>query len=357
MSEIKKMKLFIVFACVFIVIVALLILFLNNKNKMQSKLVSLGYSERESLILLKKVPISNYDLVLEGYDSSIIDIVNSKDYKSKNFSLYYTYYSHNKDSKINNIISIINSGYDLMDYPASGLLALLVKEKYFIYENVARYLDYGNGNKLSAKKIVSIVNANADFEYYTNSKAANISDDYLILVNKYNYLPNKYEPDDLITLPSKYGSGNNDKMRKESAEAFMKMVDGALLDNIVLRNASAYRSYDYQVKLYDDYVKKDGIEMADVYSARAGYSEHQTGLCTDINIIDSSFDNSPESKWLAKNAYKYGFILRFPKNKEKVTGYKYESWHYRYVGVKVAKIMYDNDLSLEEYYAYYVENK
>ena len=144
-------------------------------------------------------------------------------------------------------------------------------------------------------------------------------------------------------------------MRKEAAEAFMKMVDGAMLDNIILKNSSAYRSYDYQVNLYDKYVKRDGKEKADIYSARPGYSEHQTGLCADINTINSSFANTKEAKWLAKNAYKYGFILRFPKDKEDVTGYKYEPWHYRYVGIKVAKIIYEENLTLEEYYAYYID--
>ena len=107
--------------------------------------------------------------------------------------------------------------------------------------------------------------------------------------------------------------------------------------------------------MYDRYVKRDGKKKADIYSARPGYSEHQTGLCTDINTVDSSFANTKEAKWLADNSYKYGFILRFPKGKEDITGYKYEPWHYRYVGEETAKIIYDEDLTLEEYYAYYIE--
>ena len=145
-------------------------------------------------------------------------------------------------------------------------------------------------------------------------------------------------------------------MRKEAANAFMKMVDAALLDNIILKNASAYRSYEYQDNLYDSYVERDGKKKADIYSARPGFSEHQTGLCTDINTIDSSFHDTDEAKWLLNNSYKYGFIIRFPKDKEKITGYKYEPWHYRYVGKKVAKIIFENDLTLEEYYAFYLDN-
>ena len=222
---------------------------------------------------------------------------------------------------------------------------------------MARYLDYGNSNKISSKKIVSIVNADADLDFYSKTNEAKLSDNNLILVNKYNHLPDGYEPDDLVTLTSKYNSGRNSSMRKEAAEAFMKMVDGAMLDGITLKNASAYRSYSYQVNLYNSYVLRDGKEKADIYSARAGYSEHQTGLCTDINTIDDSFDGTDAAKWLKDNAYKYGFIIRFPKDKENVTGYKYESWHYRYVGEKAAKIIFDEDLTLEEYYAFYVLNK
>ena len=242
-----------------------------------------------------------------------------------------------------------------MDYQASKLLSDLVSSKYYIFKNTARYLDYGNENKDDVKRIIAIVNSNGDKSFYSDSKEANLDDNNLILINKFYHLPDGYEPNDLVVLSTKYNSGRNSSMRKEAADAFMKMVDGAMLDGIILKNASAYRNYDYQVSLYDNYVKRDGKEKADIYSARPGYSEHQTGLCTDINIIDSSFDNTKEAEWLRENAYKYGFILRFPKGKEKITGYEYESWHYRYVGEKAAKIIYEDDLTLEEYYAYYVK--
>ena len=144
-------------------------------------------------------------------------------------------------------------------------------------------------------------------------------------------------------------------MKKEAAEAFMQMSDAATLDNIIIKNASAFRSYDYQVNLYNKYVEKDGKKAADTYSARPGFSEHQTGLCTDINQIDSGFEQTDAFKWLEKNAHKYGFIIRFPKDKEDITGYQYESWHWRYVGKKAAKIIKDENITFEEYYAYYIE--
>lgn len=354
--KIKKKQVFIlllIILCVLINYGGKILLDDLEGDKIQTKLVNLGYKDDEINLLLDNVPNSNYNL-LNHYDKSLIDLVSSKDYDSKLFSKYYDYYSKNKKSNIRNIITIVNSGYDLMDYPSSDLLASLVLEKYYINKNVARYLDYGNNNKATPREIVSIVNSNADLKYYTNVKTSSLDDGNLILVNKFYHLPDNYEPKDLVTLPPKYNIGNNSKMRKEAANAFMEMVDAALLDNIILKNASAYRSYDYQIQLYDSYVQNDGEENADIYSARPGFSEHQTGLCADINTIDSSFHGTDEANWLLKNSYKYGFIIRFPLNKEKITGYKYEPWHYRYVGKKVAKIIIEDNLTLEEYYAYYV---
>ena len=358
--KVKKKSILIILLIIFILF---LLIYLFGKNNyvfgggnIKTKLTSLGYKEDEVNLLFDKVPVNCYRLI-NGYDESIVDLVSSKDYNPNLFSKYYKYYSNNKKSNIKNIITIVNSGYDLMDYPASSLLASLVLEKYYIDKNVARYLDYGNSNKVSSKEIVSIVNSNADMDYYSKVKASSLSDGKLILVNKFYHLPDNYEPKDLVTLPDDYNKGTNNKMRKEAAEAFMKMADAALLENIILKNASAYRSYEYQVNLYDSYVNKDGKKNADIYSARPGYSEHQTGLCSDINTIDSSFHGTDEANWLLKNSYKYGFIIRFPKNKEKITGYKYEPWHYRYVGENAAKIIYENDLTLEEYYAFYVMNK
>jgi len=235
-------------------------------------------------------------------------------------------------------------------------LTNLKKEKYYLEKNLDRYLSYMKLNSdFSLGKVIRNVNVNLDKKQYEDTFKTNINDGILMLVNKYYYLTEDYEPSDLVTLSAKYNKGTNSKMRKEAANNFMKMADAATLDNIVIKNASGYRSYNYQVNLYDNYVKKDGKEAADTYSARPGFSEHQTGFVSDINIVDTSFENTDAFLWLHDNAYKYGFILRFPKDKEDVTGYQYEPWHYRYVGKKAAKTIHDEELTLEEYYAYYVE--
>lgn len=342
----------------FILIIAVTFFFIFYKKDLsyEDKMKNLGYSSSEVSLILDNVSSQNYDLVLElGYDKSLINILNSNDYKESNFENYIKYYMKNKKANIGDIISIVNSNYDLMNYPASGLLANLVKEKYYINANVARYLDYGNSHDVNSKKIISIVNSKADLEFYSKSYDSNLNDNNLILVNKFYHLKEDYVPNDLVALSGQYNKGANNKMRKDAALAFMEMVDAAKLDNIILYNMSAYRDYNYQVNLYNKYIQRDGKEAADKYSARPGYSEHQSGLCSDLNNISDSFDGTDEAIWLKNNAYKYGFILRFPKDKEDITGYKYEPWHYRYVGKDAAKIIYDDDITLEEYYAYYIE--
>jgi len=253
--------------------------------------------------------------------------------------------SQNREIKVNETVD-------------NSLSTKLKNEKYYIAKNLDRYLKYAEINTdLVLSKIITDVNSNLDKTKYEDTEKTNTKDDNLMLVNKYYYLTEDYEPDDLITLTSKYNTGVNSKMRKEAAEQFMKMSDAATLDNITIKNASGYRSYKYQVNLYNNYVERDGKKAADTYSARPGFSEHQTGLTSDINQIDNSFENTDAFKWLQENAYKYGFILRFPKDKEDVTGYQYEPWHYRYVGEYVAEKIHDENLTLEEYYAYYVQNK
>ena len=158
--------------------------------------------------------------------------------------------------------------------------------------------------------------------------------DGILIANKTYSLPKDYAPGDLS---------------EEVKQAFNKMKEDALNDGIELWIQSGYRSYETQENLYNNYVQMDGIETADTYSARPGHSEHQTGLAMDLNIIDSSFEGTPEAIWIEENSYKYGFIIRYPKGKEYVTGYKYEPWHIRYLGMDIAKKVHDSNKTLEEY--------
>lgn len=150
------------------------------------------------------------------------------------------------------------------------------------------------------------------------------------------------------SLPSWYGSG----LTSETNNAFLSMQQDASKKGINLFIASGFRSYQSQVDVYQKWVNLDGKDVADTYSARAGYSEHQAGIALDLNQISSNFSNTKEFKWLQENAYKYGFILRYPRGKQEITGYIYEPWHYRYVGVDLASELYNqgNWITIEEYF-------
>lgn len=146
-------------------------------------------------------------------------------------------------------------------------------------------------------------------------------------------------------LPSTYNPG----VDPVAEAALQRMFDAAKKDGLKLFVKSGFRSYETQKRIYNNYVSRDGVAEADRYSARPGHSEHQTGLGFDINKIDSSFEGTPEAIWLAANCHKYGFIIRYPAGKESITGYMYEPWHIRYLGVEIATNVYNSGLCLEEY--------
>ncbi|MBD3921221.1 D-alanyl-D-alanine carboxypeptidase family protein [Paenibacillus sp. PR3] len=179
-----------------------------------------------------------------------------------------------------------------------------------------------------------------------------------VLVNKTHRLPEGYEPDDLVYPDVAFiFSELNDKrkMRREAADALKELFDAAKKDGVELAGVSGYRSESRQRTLFDNYVKRDGLEAASRYSAKPGFSEHQTGLAMDVSGKDGKcaaedcFAGTDEANWLADHAQEYGFIIRYPQDKEDVTGYKYEAWHLRYVGVDLAELIHAGGLTLEEY--------
>ena len=168
-----------------------------------------------------------------------------------------------------------------------------------------------------------------------------------LIVNKTYGLPSDYRPS------NSYGYDRcNSCLTAETLNAFNLMKADATVLGLDLYISSGFRSYSYQNTIYNNYVSRDGRVLADTYSARPGHSEHQTGLAFDLNTIDDSFANTLEGKWVYDNCYKYGLILRYPKGKEDQTGYQYESWHLRYVGIELAKELYNdgNWITLEEYF-------
>ena len=206
-----------------------------------------------------------------------------------------------------------------------------------------------------------------------------VSDPNLILVNKQNAIGQDKVPDSLVELDTNYTTkGKEIELNATVADAVISMLDAMIADGIVnVTVTSGYRTYEYQQKLFNKYIEEEKAAHPDwtdeqvreqvlTYSAAPGTSEHQTGLCVDLftdemeglwnygsetpkNPYDKGFAETAAFEWLQKHAHEYGFILRFPENKTDITGYSYESWHYRYVGVEHATKIYEQKITLEEY--------
>ncbi|MGC5775282.1 M15 family metallopeptidase [Paenibacillus pabuli] len=218
--------------------------------------------------------------------------------------------------------------------------------------------DAGNGataeDPLMEKRSISALQTTVDAQSVVTNAVA-----MTVIVNKQRSLPEGYEPNDLVepNVPFSFdGPHEKRHMRKEAAEALEKLFAGAKADNIELRAVSGYRSYQRQVSIYNNNVKTKGKEYTDRVSSVPGHSEHQTGLAIDVsspsvgNALEEVFGTSKEGQWLAEHAAEYGFIIRYPKGEEGITGYVYEPWHIRYVGTDLAPDVVKSGLTLEEYF-------
>ena len=224
------------------------------------------------------------------------------------------------------VASAVNLGQNIIDQPSGGM----------------------ESNKTSSNNN----SCSSSSENGTNSTVNGVKYvDGVLIVNKTYPLPSDYVPS---------GTHQNingtdycmDCLDETTYQQFQVMKNDASRQGLNIWVASGYRSYSLQKNLYNDYVKRDGVAAADRYSARPGHSEHQTGLAFDLNSISDSFQYTNEGNWVNNNCYKYGFIIRYPKGKESITGYKYESWHLRYVGVDLATKLYNggNWITLEEHF-------
>lgn len=281
-------------------------------------LLDLGYTSNEINTFYEKIPSSINVIINNEYNNNILNYITLDYFNEENLDRYIKY--DNNEDKLNSVYdtSVINNNYT--------------------YEDT-----------------VTFVNAYLDKDYYTND--INISNEEAnnidVIVNKYYKLNSNYEPSDLNKINSKYSSGNNQRLRKEAATKFEEMAQNALDNGLKIYAGSTYRSYSYQLGLYNRYVLKDGFAEAETYSARAGYSEHQLGLAVDILNGKWAYlsETDKEYTWLIDNSYKYGYILRYPRGKEYVTGYVFEDWHFRYLGIELATKVYESGLTYDEYVA------
>ena len=176
-----------------------------------------------------------------------------------------------------------------------------------------------------------------------------------VIINKKRELSENYVPKELVK-PNVSLMKDSILLQKEASTAIEVMFAAAKEEGYSLAIGSGYRSYAYQKTLYNNYVSRDGEKAANRYSAKPGQSEHQTGLAADIGTVSgycylkNCFKDTPEGKWLKENSHLFGFILRYPEEKEEITGYIFEPWHFRYIGVEEASKVYESNLTLEEYY-------
>ena len=296
----KNMLKRLIFVIVFVIVVAGIILIIQNTNKTEKALKEKGYSKEDITVIVEKLSETDIEKIL------------NMEYNQK--------------------------------------LASILSATYYIPDNLDRYLAYSPKTD-NIDDIISIVNVGADSEWYTNTKETNLDYGNKMLVNKFHYLNEDYLPDDIVPISNWYAyEGHSTK--KEVYDHYVSMWNDANEQGLVLLVNSSYRTFEEQQEQYD--------MSNDDYASRPGFSEHQTGLALDIvsdGVQGNEFENTDEFKWLQENAHKYGFILRYPKDKEYITGYNYESWHYRYVGKDLAAKVKESGLTYDEYYAYYCEYK
>ena len=381
----KKALLFIILILILIILLISIFLLYTNNNKFKIKNIGYNSIEAEKILKLNDTEINK--IIKYNYNENILYVIKSDNYDSKKLDLYLKYINENKDINYLKIFNLINhkdvdinkideyinllkeydnleaiimyiNNYKALNIDLTPTTLSFMTEKYFIIDYLDRYLKYYENHKdLNYSEIITRINSNLDYKFYEDSNPADLSKGMYTLVNKYNYLDYNYVPEDLEKVSYEY-TMHDTKLNKVALENFIKMDEDAKKDNVHFIITTAYRDYNFQSVLYNNYVRADGVANADTYSARPGYSEHQFGYSFDLSNTNyasfNEFEYTDEYKWLNENAYKYGFIMRYPKGKEYITGYQFESWHYRYVGIDIATYIYENDITYEEYYAYFL---
>lgn len=289
-------------------------------------------------------------LYLEEYKDAYKEIVYQEEDSFIEHVNVYLNLSYTSE-EINNIYKFLNEENRVKLLGMAKVdLSPYYKYSNFEVDKIPRYEAYQSIQKCSLEEAVLKVNIGLDHDFYTQIESIEDNNSYTVLVNKYHSL-GEYEPSDLkpLSYDAKY------QLREKARDAFEELASRAKIENVYIRPYSAYRSFTYQTSLYNTYVKRDGKNKADTYSARGGHSEHQTGLAVDVWSEGYQMLNDTDAKWLKENAYKYGFIVRYTKETENITGYIEEPWHLRYLGVEIASDVNSKNLTYDEYYDLYIK--
>ena len=251
----------------------------------------------------------------------------------------------------------------IMEKEKDDTILSLIQEKYFLFKNLDDYLDYIKEEEYEGElsDVIALVNTHANHKWYTLELKTDLSLKEQMIVNKFYTIDQTYIPENLttISLSHSYGREGDNKLIDYAYEKFLELWEAAKEQGYYLMVTSSYRTYQEQKEIYNSRKNSQGEKKADQTAARPGHSEHQTGLVVDMTSKSEpyadDFSQSNAYNWLKENAYKYGWIERYPENKTYLTGYSPESWHWRYVGIKAAQIIHDEDITYDEYYAYYIE--
>ena len=375
MAKKRKLKLkkpfVIILKIIFIVILVFLGMFLFYSYQVKD-VSKLGYDKEASkniLLLGKKDIIKSYE-----YSDTLNAAFKSKYYKDANLDSYSKIKYQDQKNIIKNINTLIDKGYsnsnislilahgndeDVSEFAKRDKIKYLEEFYSLSYAKLKyydRYVKYSSETGEDEETTVLFVNLSMDTDDYVNPvKTSAFSID--MLVNKHYKLDEDFVPDDLVEFDQKYCNDEVQEGNREAVVAFKNMYEAAKKEGLGLVINSSYRSYQDQENICNTFKDLYGEGYVTKYVALPGFSEHQTGLAFDIGSTSSKvFAESKEYEWMKENAYKYGFILRFTKANAYITGFRSEPWHYRYVGKKVAKYIYDNNISLEEYYAEFLDN-
>lgn len=356
-----------IFGSIFCVFLGLFLFY----SKQIYDLKKIGYSKKASheiLFSLKK------DYVLSvGKNESLNAAFESSSYKEENLDHYRKIRFYTHKNFIKNINKLLEKGYNdsdiniIFSHGNDEEVSRFTKREKIRYleefysisyaklDNYDRYVHYSDDTGEDEETTVLFVNLDMDKNDYEDPViVTKYSTD--MLVNKHRSLTDKFVPNDLVTISKEYASEDDLQASKVAVDAFIKMSKAAEAEGYSLVINSAYRSYQEQLDLIDFYKNAYGQSYVDKYVAKAGFSEHQTGLSFDIGSRTANvFQNSKEYTWMEENAYKYGFIRRFTKKYELITGFRNEPWHFRYVGEKIAKEIHEKGMSFEEYWANFLD--
>lgn len=359
----------IIVGVVLLVIIIILSFYFNRIGELKN----LGYSEEAAKNIIFKF---KYSYVMDiGENKTLNMAFSSSDYKEENLDNYVKIDYENQDHLISNINKLLDKGYSVTEVNLiiskgddKSVSDFVKREKvkyieeflsvdYAKLENLDRYVEYQDKENDDAETTVLYVNMDFDKEDYVDPLVIDEFDDY-VLVNKHRQLSSEYVPDDLVTIDEEYVKSDEEiEIERNVAKAFYDMAEAASKEGLELMVSSGYRSYKDQEEITNTYLELYGQNYVDNYVAKPGFSEHQTAMSLDIASKSvNTFVNSDEYTWMMDNAYKYGFILRYPKSKEDITGYKCEAWHYRYVGKKIAKYIKENNITYDEYYVIFLDD-